>query len=343
MSPAGSSPISFLALNKTVAPMARDIAACWWYFEWNFCFFVDVSSMLQISISFPSGSGETLRLPEHSKVGDLKLLAQKAFRRAFLKLVTIEGHVLTNLMDSLQAAGVHDGDRITAVAQRASLHATDEAFALWCCGGNRVVTWGGPSYGGDCSAVQDQLINVQQVQATSCAFAAILADGPVVSWGDPEKGGDCSAVQDQLRNVQQVQATRFAFAAILADGSVVAWGNPGLGGDCSTLQDQLRNVQQIQATELAFAAVLADGSVVAWGDPHHGGDCSTVHYQLKNVQQIQATAYAFAAILFDTGQWLPGAIQTEVVTAQQFKISWGTYGKFKPQAMHLPRFWPMDL
>eukprot|EP00435_Cladocopium_sp_Y103_P014490 s1439_g3.t1 len=248
------------------------------------------------------GSGETLLLPEHSKVGDLKLLAQKSFQRGFLKLITVDGHVLTNPEESLQAAGVQEGDRLTAVAQRASLSATFEAFALWCCGGNRVVTWGHPDRGGDCSSVQDQLTNVQQIQATFRAFAAILADGSVVAWGDPlygAYGGDCTAVQDQLRNVQQVQATDHAFAGILADGSVVSWGHPDSGGDCSTVQDQLRNVQQVQATDDAFAAILADGSVVSWGDPEYGGDCIAVQDQLRHVQQIQATAGAFAAILAD--------------------------------------------
>ena len=61
--------------------------------------------MLHLNVSFPSGSGETLSLPEHSKVGDLKLLAQKTFGKGFLKLVTVEGHALTNPEDSLQAAG----------------------------------------------------------------------------------------------------------------------------------------------------------------------------------------------------------------------------------------------
>ena len=88
-------------------------------------------------------------------------------------------------------------------------------------------------------AVQDRLRNTQQIQATDCAFAAILADGSVVAWGDPDKGGDCSAVQDLLRNVQQIQASSGAFAAILADGSVIPWGHPNYGGDHSAGQDQL--------------------------------------------------------------------------------------------------------
>ena len=140
------------------------------------------------------------------------------------------------------------------------------AFAAILADGS-VVTWGMPRHGGDCSAVQDQLRNVQQIQATNEAFAAILADGSVVTWGAPNGGGDCSAVQDQLRNVQQIQATDGAFAGILTDGSVVCWGASDRGGDCSAVRDQLRNVQQIRATLWAFAAILADGSVVAWGDP----------------------------------------------------------------------------
>ena len=40
-----------------------------------------------------------------------------------------------------------------------------------------VVTWGFETAGGDRSAVQDQLKDVQQIQATYGAFAAILGDG----------------------------------------------------------------------------------------------------------------------------------------------------------------------
>ena len=47
-------------------------------------------------------------------------------------------------------------------------------------------SWAGvdPDFGGDSSAVRDQLRGVQQIQATTgYAFAAILADGSVVTWG----------------------------------------------------------------------------------------------------------------------------------------------------------------
>ena len=63
--------------------------------------------------------------------------------------------------------------------------------------------------------MQDQLENVQQIQATRSAFAAILGDGSVVTWGHRGYRGDSSAVKDQLKNVQQIQASDVAFAAVL--------------------------------------------------------------------------------------------------------------------------------
>ena len=48
--------------------------------------------------------------------------------------------------------------------------------------------------------MQDQLKNVQQIQATGAPFAAILGDGSVVTWGHEDFGGDSSSVQDQLKN-----------------------------------------------------------------------------------------------------------------------------------------------
>ena len=254
--------------------------------------------MIQISIALPSGRTEAFTLPQSSKVGDLRILAQKSFQRGFLSLVDAD-HGMVDPAVSLQSAGLEDGDNLTAIVIHPKLAATIRAFALFCSGGNRVVTWGDPGYGGDSSEVQDQLKGVQQIQATYSAFAAILADGLVATWGIPDDGGDSSEVQDQLKGVQQIQASGHSFAAILADGSLVTWGDPGCGGDSSEVQDQLKGVQQVQASSGAFAAILADGSVVTWGIPDDGGDSSEVQDQLRGVQQIQATSSAFAAILAD--------------------------------------------
>eukprot|EP00435_Cladocopium_sp_Y103_P026523 s1668_g6.t1 len=227
--------------------------------------------MLQVTVALPSGCCEKFSIPQSSRVGDLRVLAQKSFQRGFLRLVA-EDHRALDPAVSLEAAGLEDGGHLTAIVLEAKLAATSQAFALFCSGGDRVVTWGKPNSGGDSSEVRNQLKGVQQLQATGLAFAAILADGSVLSWGDPNSGGDSSEVQDQLKGVQQLQATHRAFAAILADGSVVTWGDPYYGGGRYGVKDQLKGVQQLQATGLAFAAILADGSIVSWGDPNYGGD-----------------------------------------------------------------------
>ena len=109
------------------------------------------------------------------------------------------------------------------------------------------MTWGDA----DCSSgVRDHLKNVQQIQATCTAFAAILRDGSIVTWGNAGCGGDSSAVRGQLKNVQQIQATFDAFAAILGDGSVVTWGNAGMGGDSSAVRDQLKTVSRFKQPKM---------------------------------------------------------------------------------------------
>eukprot|EP00434_Breviolum_minutum_P021680 symbB.v1.2.019138.t1/scaffold1556.1/size111904/6 len=249
----------------------------------------------------PDLKGPVEKLRDLLQRSELQVLlgAERAFGKRYLRLVTAKNRVLVDPDRTLEEAEIEDGEFLTALVLQPQLAATKGAFALWCHGHSAIVTWGHADYGGDISAVRDQLTGVQQVQATNQAFAAILADVSVVTWGDANFGGDSSAVRDQLKGVKQIQATHQAFAAILEDGSVVTWGHARYGGDCSAVRDQLWGVQQIQATHTAFAAILADGSVVTWGDAYYGGDSSAVRDQLRGVQQIQATVGAFAAILAD--------------------------------------------
>jgi hypothetical protein len=195
--------------------------------------------MMKINVALPSGRTKTLSLPESSEVGDLQVLAQKSFLQGFLRLVTANGQMLLDPMQSLQAAGIHEGDNLTALALHTRIAATRRAFALWRSGGVSIITWGNRSHAGDSSAVRDQLRGVQQVHASKKAFAAILAEGSVVTWGHAAFGGDSSAVQDQLKGVQQVHASEGAFAAILADGSVVTWGDAEYGGYSPAVRDDL--------------------------------------------------------------------------------------------------------
>ena len=56
---------------------------------------------------------------------------------------------------SLDAAGLREGDTLCAVAMEPFLGATYGAFALWCLGCGQVVTWGHPTSGGDSEKVQE--------------------------------------------------------------------------------------------------------------------------------------------------------------------------------------------
>ena len=190
---------------------------------------------MKVDVHLPSGDSCSISLLGKRPISELKAAAQQHFQRR-LKL-TAKGRQL-DLRATLSEDRLDDGDVVVAVVQPAKLAATDKAFALYGHAGE-VVTWGDPEYGGDSSQVQEQLRNVQHIQANECAFAAILESGAVVAWGDPKEGGDSSQVQEQLRNVQDIQATRTAFAATFESGAVVVWGDPQDGADSSQVQEQL--------------------------------------------------------------------------------------------------------
>ena len=163
--------------------------------------------MFQISVVLPNGHAELLTLPPSSTVQDVRTKAQRAFGKKCLRLITAKNRVLVDFEQTLEEAEIEDGEWLTALVLQPQLAATESAFALWCHGDSAIVTWGDADFGGDSSAVRDQLRSVQQIQATNSAFAAILEDGSVVTWGKSLTGGDSSAVQDQLKGVQLIQAS----------------------------------------------------------------------------------------------------------------------------------------
>ncbi|CAE7879702.1 MCAT [Symbiodinium sp. KB8] len=285
----------------------------------------------------------------YSTTGSSKLLLKLTEDELRREAQTALGCYLSHLIDDsgdclpggieLEAAGLADGDTVSAIVRHTQLASTHTAFALLRCDGS-VVTWGSAYQGGDSVAFQSKLKDVSKIYSSDYAFAAVRSDGSVVTWGNAGAGGDSASVQDMLRNVQKIQASSHAFAAVLADGSVVTWGNSRCGGDSSAVQGQLVQVQhiwaskqafaalaggslvtwgssaaggdseavraqlaqgvrQIAASELAFGAVLSDGSVVTWGDGDYGGDSSSVHDQLQSVQALRASQGAFAALRSD--------------------------------------------
>eukprot|EP00435_Cladocopium_sp_Y103_P062303 s191_g23.t3 len=248
---------------------------------------------LNLEVSLPSGRSEAITLPASASLGELKAATQRAFGQRYLRLAGPQGRLL-DPTKSLELNGLKDGDNIAAIALQPKLVANSSAFAMWCVGGDRIITWGYTD-----QPVRNQPMNVQQIESSTHAFAAIMGDGSVVTWGNQEHGGRSEDVQSQLRNVQQLKATNGAFAAILADKSVVTWGNTKFAADCRRVRDQLKDVQQIQASGAAFAAILGDGCVVTWGREDCGGDSTRVRHRLTNVRQIAATCDSFAAIRQD--------------------------------------------
>ena len=122
---------------------------------------------INVQLALLNGHAYELRsLLPSSWVQVLRMGAQRAFGQKHLRLITGEKRVLVNFEQTLEEAQIKDGECLTVLVLQPQLAATSKAFALWCHGDSAIVTWGGAEFGGDSSAVQDQLRDVQQIQAT---------------------------------------------------------------------------------------------------------------------------------------------------------------------------------
>ena len=102
--------------------------------------------------------------------------------------MTAEGSILDDPVQSLEDAGLQDGDQLTAIVGHAKLAANENAFALLCSGFKEVVAWGNLYCGGDSSAAQHELRNASAVQATAHACGAILKNGSGVTVSQAQLG-----------------------------------------------------------------------------------------------------------------------------------------------------------
>eukprot|EP00435_Cladocopium_sp_Y103_P018252 s2607_g4.t1 len=287
---------------------------------------------ISVNVVLASGRGTGLSVLPTSSISNLKAAAAQEFGQGFLRLLSADCRPL-DPSQSLETAGVHDGDSLTAIVQEPRLAATDKAFALWCPGGS-VVTWGDAESGGnhgeqlkevqhlcpsnsafaavspggklawwgtlqDTAGItrEDLRSDVQQLQSTDWAFAAVLSNGTVVAWGDPEYGGVLPSPHPQ--KVRRIESNNGSFAAIQSDGRVRSWGMSDCGGDCSSVEKQLEDVDRIVGNLGAFAAIRGDKSVITWGARECGGDNRAVQDQLKDVKDIVGTDFSFAAVLRD--------------------------------------------
>ena len=76
------------------------------------------------------------------------------------------------------------------------------------------MTWGDSNWGGDSSAVSDDLENITRLYSNEAAFAAVKSDGLVVTWGNDSFGVDSPSVSAELMNINEIYSTQTAFAAV---------------------------------------------------------------------------------------------------------------------------------
>ncbi|CAK9007683.1 Putative E3 ubiquitin-protein ligase HERC1 [Durusdinium trenchii] len=289
---------------------------------------------LCIRVALPSGRTADVPLEREATLGDLKTAAQRQLQAGMrghrapgtkdatwcdmmivcgagvLRLMHPSSGELLDLAQSVEAAGLAPEATVLAIAQPMQLSATKFSFALRC--GGRVVAWGAPRDGGDCSRVQHQLREVEHLEGSDRSFSARLSSGQTVAWGGLECSTRTQELQDTLAAAQQIYDTDTAHAALMPNGGVLAWGDPERGGDCSEVEEDLVGVTSLVATSDSFCALLADGRLVTWGDmdldlgfgtgphgqtlqgrPDHRGG------RAPRAKAVAATVHAFAAILRD--------------------------------------------
>eukprot|EP00438_Fugacium_kawagutii_P029846 Skav200972 [mRNA] locus=scaffold448:651069:651899:- [translate_table: standard] len=248
-----------------------------------------VKSMVELTLrSFNGEFLKSLRIFWLCTVGDLNVAIREAYKRGFIQLVK-GTQVLTNGRDTLEAAGIEDGDVLTVVfGQKADLVATCGAFAVLCNG--RVLAWGHPSFGGDSSRVQHLLEGVVKVVATAGAFAALLISGMVVTWG--------GEVQHWVREVEDLAVKDGAFVATLATGKTLTWGRQNQPDLRRTTEEELKKMDQIYALPLGLACRWLDGSDRLWQDHLHVGVSEALpDRHPRKVKEVAVTSRAYAAIL----------------------------------------------
>lgn len=158
-----------------------------------------------------------------------------------------------------------------------SLVSTERAFAA-LLNDTSVVAWGYHDWGGDTSAVADEISGgVTALYAMQYGFLAVKVDGTVVTWGwDPMAMEAC----DLKLPPPQMTSTNFIsvhdefhgqIVALAEDGTMYNWGcvehawaPPG-----TTVQLEFQTLGGVisvaRTSNSGFAALRQDGSVTTWG------------------------------------------------------------------------------
>ncbi|CAK9066459.1 unnamed protein product [Durusdinium trenchii] len=161
----------------------------------------ETSEEITLTVALLSGEGAKIVANLDWTVNQLRLQAQWSLRVGICSLVNSEGEVLKG-RSTLAHSGLVGGDLLHATVRQARLVSTRQSYAFALMRGDgSVVSWGSRRLGGDSSRVQQELRDVEQIQASGGAFAAIRADGQVITWGDSSMGGKTG----WLENVKQIE------------------------------------------------------------------------------------------------------------------------------------------
>ena len=140
---------------------------------------------MAVHISLLSGKSVTLECSQDESITCLKRRAQQALGLGGGAggLISAAGDCLNATTDAtVKRMRIMHNDTLTLSCSPTKVQVTEKAFAV-ILGDASVACFGTRLYGGDSSALQDQLVSVQHVAAAARAFAAIRGDGTVVTWG----------------------------------------------------------------------------------------------------------------------------------------------------------------
>ena len=125
---------------------------------------------IEVTVGLLSCKTATGKADLDEELGALKHRAQTALGVGRGRLVGSSGIVL-DACAPIRSARVQDGDFLVLHVHTVRVQASGRAFAV-IFGDGSFVTWGAAPYGGDSSSVQDQLKNVQQIQASARCFCS---------------------------------------------------------------------------------------------------------------------------------------------------------------------------
>ena len=121
-----------------------------------------------VDVGLTSGKTVSVEARLDESVATLKRRAQTALAVGKGRLLDSSGGLLDDQL-TVKKAKLEAGTSLTLQLRRVQIQASYGAFAAILTDGSGV-TWGSLGLGGNNRAVQDQLKNVQQIQASKCAL-----------------------------------------------------------------------------------------------------------------------------------------------------------------------------